>query len=91
MQGDFDMALRMAKHFELILDLREALDLTILGARSRKPIFDPMAVRWIKVVDDAGRLKLAEVRRLAQMFEAVRRGDEAAARNLEHFLGRGRF
>jgi HAMP domain-containing protein len=84
------LALSIAKSTELILDLRQALDLTILAAKRKKPIFDPMAVRWIKAVDDKGRLKLAELNWLAQTFENLRRGDGNAAKQLERFLERGR-
>jgi hypothetical protein len=65
---DFNAAMRIARRYELILDLRQSLDLTILAGKSRKPIYDPMAVRWIKITDDRGKLKLGEVLRLAQMM-----------------------
>jgi HAMP domain-containing protein len=89
-QGDFDLALSIAKSTELILDLRQALDLAILAAKRKKPIFDPMAVRWIKAADDKGKLKLAELSWLAQTFENLRRGDGNSAKQLERFLERGR-
>jgi HAMP domain-containing protein len=84
------LALSIAKSTELILDLRQSLDLTILAAKMKRPIFDPMAVRWIKAVDDKGKLKLAELNWLGQTFENLRRGDEASAKQLERFLERGR-
>jgi HAMP domain-containing protein len=89
-QGDFDLALSIARSAELILDLRQSLDLTMLAARSRKPIFDPMAVRWIKAVDDKGKLKLDELTWLGHTFGNLWRGDRASAQQLERFLERGR-
>jgi hypothetical protein len=89
-QEDFDMALSIAKSAELILDLRQALDLTLLAAMSRKPLFDPMAVRWIKVVDDKGGLKLDELTWLGHTFGNLWRGDRTSAKQLERFLERGR-
>jgi hypothetical protein len=89
-QGQFEEALQIAKRYELILDLSQALDLTILAARSRKPIFDPMAVRWIKVTDDKEGLNLDELIWLGQTFKALRRGDAGSATRLEGFLERGR-
>lgn len=84
------MAMRLAKAFELTLDLSQALDLTILAAKSRKPVFDPMAVRWIKAVDDKGGLRLGELTWLGQTFQAVQRDDSAPAKELERFLERGK-
>ncbi|HVX32443.1 MAG TPA: hypothetical protein VHA80_04810, partial [Solirubrobacterales bacterium] len=82
-RGEFDAALRIARNYELIFDLDDSLALTILAAEKKKPIFDPMAVRWIKIVDDRGRLTLSELAWLARTFEALRRGDRGAAQRLE--------
>jgi len=87
---DFDGAMAVARRYELILDPRQALDLTILAGKARRAVYDPMAVKWIRVIDDRGKLTLREVAGLAQAFLALQRGNGAAARQLERFLERGR-
>jgi hypothetical protein len=91
-KGDVRAAMRTAKAYELILDLGDTLNLVLLAAKVRDPIFDRMAVRWIRRVDDKAKrpLALGEVRWLAQRFEAVQRGDSRAAGEIERFLARGR-
>lgn len=79
---DFSAALRIAQRYELILDLRQSLDLTILAAEARKPIYDPMAVKWIKITDDRGKLSLRELSWLAQTFIDLQRGNARAAGQL---------
>lgn len=88
--GDFDLALTIARRYELILDLGDALDLTLLAARRRKTIFDPMAVRWMWLLHDRGKLTLAEHRWLAEHFQAVERGDDGAIQKIESFLAIGK-
>jgi hypothetical protein len=51
-RGDVRGAMRTAKMFDLILDLGDTLSLVFLAARERDPIYDRMAVRWIRRLDD---------------------------------------
>jgi hypothetical protein len=89
-KGDFDMAMRLANAYELILSLGDAFDLTLMAARKRRPIFDPMAVRVIWLLHERGKLSLAEHRWLAEHFQSVERGDDGAVRKVEAFLGTGK-
>jgi hypothetical protein len=89
-KGDVRGAMRTAWAYELVLDLGDTLSLTLLAARAGDPIYDRMAIRWMRSVDDHDGLELAELRWLADRFEGVRRGDRQAVRDLERFLARGR-
>jgi hypothetical protein len=89
MKSDFRTAVSIARSAELILDLRDALDLTVLGGETRDPIFDPMAVRWITVLHEAGSRSLGELRWLAERFEAIAAGDGSAPEQLRAYLARG--
>jgi hypothetical protein len=89
-KGQFDLALNIARANELIIELGDALDLTLMAAKERKPIFDPMAVRIIWLLHDKGALALAEHEWLAHHFQAVEKGDDGAVKKIESFLATGK-
>ena len=89
-KGQFEPAMRIARAHGLVLDLGDALDLTLLAATKHKPVFDPMAVRWIWLLHHKDPLSLAEHRWLAEHFQAVGRGENGAVQKIEGFLATGR-
>lgn len=87
---EFDAAMTIARTNDLILEIGDCVDLTLMAARERKPIFDPMAVRLIWLLNDRGRLSLAEHEWLAHHFRAVEKGESGAEQKIESFLATGK-
>lgn len=68
--GDLEMAMRMAR--TMPISLEDKLRLTILAGARGSALFDRMAIRWIRLLDDGRPLTVHELHWLSERFQDVR-------------------